>query len=431
VTRRSRVRAALPFLSLLLLPTTAAAQHGHDHGERHDAREARRVSGALGAQAIGLATHATPHLDGRSLTEGYLTQPVVMGHLAVARDRLRLEGMLNLEPLTLRRGELNAGIWGEGYVDRRHPHTLLHEAVATVRVAGGGTARDEATLTLGKGFAPFGTDDPMARPFVKFPVNHHLAQVLERTVAIAAVRRGAVTLEGGLFNGDEPDGPWHLATPGRFGDSWAARATLRPLAGVEASGSYARVESPESPPEAGLHHRKASAALRWERQAAGGRAAYALLEWAHTDEYVGAQRSFGFGSVLAEGSVRHRRVEVAARWERTVRPEEERLLDPFRTPRPHGDVHILGRTRWTIGTLHLASTREARVARLGARPFVEVARLAATAVARPAVFIPAEFYGSDRMWSLSAGVRLQAGAAHGRMGRYGAARSVSHHHPHP
>ena len=49
-----------------------------------------------------------------------------------------------------------------------------------------GAAR--VSLSIGKGFAPFGTDDPMVRPFVRYPVNHHLSQILERGVAIAAGR---------------------------------------------------------------------------------------------------------------------------------------------------------------------------------------------------------------------------------------------------
>ena len=89
----------------------------------------------------------------------------------------------NLEGWTLDRGELNAGVWGEGYVDRRHPHTFLHELIlsATTSLAG-----FDASLSAGRGFAPFGTDDPMVRPFVKYPANHHLAQILERWVAIGA-----------------------------------------------------------------------------------------------------------------------------------------------------------------------------------------------------------------------------------------------------
>ena len=84
-------------------------------------------------------------------------------------------------------GELAPGMWGEGFVDRRHPHTYLHELVlAADDLLGAADGATRISLSAGKGFAPFGTDDPMVRPFLRYPVNHHLAQILERAVAIAA-----------------------------------------------------------------------------------------------------------------------------------------------------------------------------------------------------------------------------------------------------
>src|SRR4051812_40756377 len=77
------------------------------------------------AQAIPLVTRADPTAGRRSLTEGYLTQPLVMAH-AVA-GMFRAAATVNVEGLTLRRGELTTGAYGEGYVDRRHPHAWIHE----------------------------------------------------------------------------------------------------------------------------------------------------------------------------------------------------------------------------------------------------------------------------------------------------------------
>jgi hypothetical protein len=51
-------------------------------------------------------------------------------------------------------------------------------------------------------------------------------------------------------------------------------------------------------------------------------------------------------------------------------------------------------------------------------PFVEVARATARAQRTPAVFVPAEFYGSATQWSLSLGARIHAGTMRRRMGRY-------------
>jgi hypothetical protein len=210
-----------PALALTAAVSCAAgAQVAHDHA-------APASSSHLGAQAVGVVTRASPALAGRTLTEGYVTQPVVMGELVPRGGPLRLTGTLDFEGLTLRRGELNGGIYGEGYVDRRHPHTLVHEAVAALEA---GVLGARASIAAGKGFAPFGTDDPMMRPFVKYPVNHHLAQILERYVLIAAVRAGPALLEASTFNGDEPMGPYEWPSARRFGDSWSVRGTLAPFA---------------------------------------------------------------------------------------------------------------------------------------------------------------------------------------------------------
>lgn len=407
-------RALLPRLLLAaagLAPVALVQAQGapaHQH-----AGDAARL--AVGAQGVGVVTRVDPAYGGRTFTEGYLTQPVLHAHARLPALPVRVQGMLDLEGLTLERGELNPGVYGEGYVDRRHPHTLLHELVlgAEGRVRGAAVS-----LYAGKGFVPFGTDDPMGRPFVKFPVNHHLAQILERLVAVGAVRGGPLLLEGALFNGDEPTSPWAWPRARRFGDSWAARASLLPLAGVELSASTASVTSPEHADGDGLDQRKWSVAARLER--ASPRPLYVLAEWARTDERQSARRAFRYESLLAEAASRVGPVEVAARLEQTDRPEEERLADPFRTPRPHGDFNLLGVTRWRVASVHLALPR-AGPAGTRLRPFAELSRSRAEPRVRGAVFVPREFYGSARQWSLSLGVRAAVGAAHGRMGRYGAA----------
>lgn len=91
---------------------------------------------------------------------------------------------------------------------------------------------------------------------------------------------------------------------------------------------------------------------------------------------------FRFASTLVESSIMHKGWALSGRAERTNRPESERL-------------------------------RGTRVA-----PFLEVARAAARAQRTPAVFVPAEFYGSATPWSLSLGARIHAGPMRRRMGRY-------------
>jgi hypothetical protein len=370
----------------------------------------------IGAQAIGVVTRESPAIHGRDLTEGYVTQPMVMATATFWSDVLEMKGTLNLEGATMKRGELNAGIIGEGYIDRRHPHTYLHELVITGQRRAGDNG---ASITLGKGFAPFGTDDPMARPFEKYPINHHLSQILERAVAIGALRSRRVIVEAGLFNGDEPESPGDVPNRARYWDSWSGRVTLVPFPQGEFQTSYARVKSPENARGGGEDQHKQSASIRLEDAQHSG---YGLLEWARTSDYVGSTRTFAFTSLLAETSARYGVASGALRLERTERPDEARLTNEFKTPLPANDLSITGRSRWTIITGRLAV--QVPVARtLSFEPFAEVARIRFTPTLRPSGFDPAQFYGSDRIWSFSLGATLRLGMSHMRMGRYGVART--------
>lgn len=377
-----------------------------------------RPAAHLMAQGIVAGIRADPQPGGGGATEVRLLQTVLMGEARWRGVAGRLT--LNGEGLTLAGGEFAPGNWGEGFVDRRHPHTWAHEVMAWgTRRAGPLTVG----LAAGKGFAPYGTDDPMVRPFVRYPVNHHLAQVLERLQVAAGARVGPVALEAALFNGDEPEGPWQWPRLDRLGDSWSARLLLTPAAGLELQGSLARIASPEHRPGAGPDHDKTSLSARWEGGVGGG-AGYALAEWARTVEGEGL---FRFTSLLAEGSWLARGVRIAYRFERTDRPEEERRFGrPFRSARPHLDDAILGVTRWTT---HSVGLQRRFGGQGGIAPFVEVTmgRMRATG---PALFQPDEFYGRSRFWSVTAGARLDWGGPMRRMGRYGVLAEpprASHH----
>src|SRR3954470_8679077 len=253
----------------------------------------------LTAQGVMAATGADPVPGDRPLSEGRVVQPVVMLHAGWGRHLTGL-ATLDLAGLTIPEGELAPGDWGEGFMDRRHPHTYAHELlVSGTDLLGGRDGAGEISLTAGKGFAPFGTDDPMVRPPLRYPVNHHFAQILERAVLIGAGRRGPVSLELGLFNGDEPERPdqWPLIE-GRFGDSGSGRLTATPVNGLELQGSYAHVHSPEHGPGAGPDQDKVSLSARWEGPV-GGRPVYGLVEWARTSE---ADGFFVYHSFLAEGA---------------------------------------------------------------------------------------------------------------------------------
>lgn len=398
-----------PVLLTLCLMFAGRAQ-GQVRDTAAHAHAAKQPSLMIGASFIALLTRINPAFGGSDATESYLTQPMIMIHATGFSGRLQLTWELNFERWSLRRGELNPGISGEGYVDRRHPHTFLHEAVLTYTDSAGQAA---VSLSAGKGFVAFGTDDPMVRPFVKYPANHHLAQILERAIVTAVTRWRSFMLEATLFNGDEPVNAASLPKWSRFGDSWGLRGTFLPRQELELSASYASIHSPENRDGGGLDHRKSSIAAKWEQPVLS-----VLAEWARTDEYDGEYGAFSFSTALVEISAHHSYWTVAIRGERTTRPEEERSLDPFRTPVPHGDDNIIGATRWLGATARIARDMESRRHSV-MQYFIEIQRSTPEALYQPTFFVPRDFYGAHHIWTFSAGVRLAVGKSHARTGRYG------------
>ena len=179
---------------------------------------------SLGVQAMALATHGGPAPGGVQVSEVRLVQPMILAQISLAGGRVRTVGMFNLEGLTLSGGEFAPGTYGEGFVHRRHPHTYVHElAVTAMDLLGQRDGRASLSVTAGKGVVPFGTEDPSGRPILRFPVNHHLAQVLERAIVATTFRSGALLIEAAAFNGDEPERPGQWPSVGRVGDSWAVR----------------------------------------------------------------------------------------------------------------------------------------------------------------------------------------------------------------
>jgi hypothetical protein len=374
----------------------------------------------LGAHGVPAYTAVDPIPGDRSLGEVRLVQPNIMAHGGIASNRIRMLATLNLEGLTIPDGELAPGDWGEGFVDRRHPHTYLHELMFTFDDLLGkayGSAR--VSMSAGKGFAPFGTDDPMSRPVLRYPVNHHLAQILERAVAMMGVRVGPLMAEAGLFNGDEPERPGQWPRVSRFGDSWSGRLTVIPVASLELQGSHASVHSPEHRAGAGTDQRKWSLSGRWAG-ARGSFPVYGLLEWARTSE---AEGFFVFHSVLAEGAWTLGRSRLYYRFERTERPEEERTLNPFRSLRPHLENSILGKTRWTIHTagytVQLQPVNVLSVLPLAELSYGRIANVGG------GLFDAQSFYGKTSFWSVSVGARLSLGMPLHRMGRYGVAQDTA------
>lgn len=367
---------------------------------------------SLRAQAIPLLT-SSPVPDGDRLAELRLVQPVLAADLSTRG--FRLTATVNLEGATLPNGELTLGGWGEGFVDRRHPHTWMHELMLTWT---GQVGALHLGSGVGKGFAPFGTDDPMSRPAVRYPVNHHLAQLLERAVLLGQIQFRQVRLEGGLFNGDEPERPGQWPNLDRFGDSWSVRVTATPLDGLELQVSRARVQSPEHREGAGLDHRQWSASARFEAREAAI-PVYGMAEWARTE--VG-QNDFRFSSWLAEGAIQLGRIRPYYRLERSERPEEERL-SAFRSRRPPLDNSLVGISRWTIHTAGVALPLTVMGWQL--EPLAELSR-GAIAKVGGGLFEVSDWYERSTFVALSVGLRIDVGMRGHRMGRYGLAGPPGH-----
>lgn len=73
-------------------------------------------------------------------------------------------------------------------------------------------------------------------------------------------------------------------------------------------------------------------------------------------------------------------------------------------------MHILGITRWRGVTA--AVSRMARSEGLRIQPFAEGSVQWVRAMREPATFVPRDFYGGERITSLTLGARLGLGAGH-------------------
>jgi hypothetical protein len=369
------------------------------------------------AQAFPVVTVGAPggvSGDALSHTGWYVTQPAIMAHVASPAQRLVLHTTLNFEGLTQEDGELTFGGWGEGFLDKRHPHTLLHEMMVSVNAwdVGGGAL----SLSAGKGFAPYGTSDPMARPGLKYPTNHHLSQILERWTVNATWLRGGWSVEAGVFGGQEPENAYDLSNIESFGDSWSARVARRwggslpTEAGWEAAASFGHVTEFAHTVEETT--RLANVALTREGAVGAGRL-YVLAE---------ASRSFladhtDFFSVLAEARYDDGRRQPYARLEYAGRPEYDREGLPGGDDffRYEHDIDPLGRTRWLIVTA--AYAQQVTPTPWSVRPFVELQFHRVSADEGPSA---RQIFGGTSFWALSLGARVILGGDPMRMGVYGA-----------
>ena len=403
----------------------AAAPHaGHENGMLMTSLGGGWRAMAMG-QAFPAVTFNAPGEDSPlSRTEAYLTQPAAMINVESPGSRLVLRATVNLEGLTQPGGELTPGGWGEGFIDRRHPHTILHEAMLSANVWRG--ADGGFSLSAGKGFAPFGTDDPMSRPGLKYPTNHHLSQILERYTVNGVLVRGPWSAEAGVFAGAEPEGPYDFSNYRGFGDSYSARVARR----FGGTGTSARWELSASGASIAETHGDESERTTLWNGAARHRGAsrlgmlYGLVEGSTSRPEHGD----GFWSVLGELSLASGRHQTYYRVEYATRPEYRRqgTSGPDDFFRYDHDAEEIGATRWLISTAgySFGATRGA----IGAFPFVEV-QLNRVSLERPSTtgteafgldpLNPALLFGTDRFFSISTGVRIFFGGGPMRMGTYG------------
>ena len=359
-----------------------------------------------------------------------LSQPVAMFVIMSPAQSIVARITPNLEALTMWDGELTVGLWGEGFLDSRHPHTLSHEVILSLNAWGPGSTA--LSVSAGKGFVPYGTDDPMSRPAVKFPTNHHLSQIPERFLVSVAATHGGWSAEASVFGGAEPSDPSDLSNIRSFGDSWSLRLTrgfgARSGAGTRAwelSASYAWIVEthpsvdghpcPTAPASGGplqVDTRLANVSVRHEGRYGFG-SLYALVEGSVSDPNLGA----GFQALLAEVEARSGRHRPYYRLERSTRAEFARIgragTEEFFRYR-HGDFPV-GASRWTIHTLGYGYAVREGVTSV--RPFVEVQRFVVSR--ERGAIVPGYVYGTGRGWGLVAGMRVFFGGEPLRMGRYG------------
>ena len=225
-------------------------------------------------------------------------------------------------------------------------------------------------LAAGKGIVPFGTDDPMSRPFVRFPVNHHLAQIVERAEIATGWRLGIGRARGRRLQRRRAGEPGPVAEHeplrrflGRAGDLW-------PVRGLEVQGSHRLGSFAGAPPGSrarpGEVERVGAACSDWwdaRRSMAcwNGPAPRRATTRSCSPRCWRKDRSSPAGTESGTGS--------SAPGDRKRSGYFDNL---FRSPRPLLDNSIVGQTRWTLHTINYALQLSLAQGRFGVQPFVEV-----------------------------------------------------------
>ncbi len=209
----------------------------------------------------------------------------------------------------------------------------------------------------------------MSRPFVRFPVNHHLAQIVERAELATGWRIGIVGLEGALFNGDEPENPGQWPNMSRFADSWAARVTLWPVRGLEVQGSLRLGSFPGAPP--GMRGSTSRSGARRRGCSEWWDARRSMACWSgpapkRATTFSCSPRCWRKGRYSPDGTD-----SGTGSSGRGGRKRNGYFDNLYRSPRPLLDNSIVGQTRWTLHTINYALQLSLAQGRFGVQPFVE------------------------------------------------------------
>jgi hypothetical protein len=330
-------RAATFFLCLvgLLLawPGRAAAA-----GDPPDA-SARESAASIWTTSFDGQLFATFNRQGGSRGDAeFRSQNWLMGMASrpLGAGMFTVSGMATAEPLTvglagyseiLQEGE---AYQGRQVTDHQHPHDLIMQAVAAWRVP----ITDRTTFTLVAGPVGEAALGPVAfmhrassaeNPTA--PLSHHIFDSTHMVTGVVLGRldRGAVSVEGSVFRGREPDEDRYDIDLGAL-DSWSTRLWIRPAPSWTIQGSYGFLHEPEQL-EPGDQQRT-NASVWWFRERGGDYSAVtAAVGW-------NARTYSTVHSVLVEGTHHFHGNSIYGRFEDTT-VETEILLFPEILHRPH------------------------------------------------------------------------------------------------
>ncbi len=172
--------------------------------------------------------------------------------------------MFNLEGATIPGGELAPGNWGEGFVDRRHPHTYVHELVLSATDLLGRTTPSASRS------APARDSRPLAlttRWSARFSVSPSIITCRRSWNGPSRLRRRGRGSCPGRSGCSTATSLSALANGRGSADDSATRgprvSVLTRSPGSSSRGPHAHVHSPEHRPGAGTDQNKWSLSARW------------------------------------------------------------------------------------------------------------------------------------------------------------------------